>query len=226
MRLGYEPVGREFPVFLHPTTHEEHALARLERKVAPGYRGFTTQFAPTVTLEEDLKRRDLTINAMAEDENGALIDPYGGQADLAARLLRHVSEAFVEDPVRILRVARFAARYAELGFRIAPETLELMRRITAEGEVRTLVPERVWQETERALDEEHPEVYFQVLRECGALAVIFPESMRSLACRSRRAGTRRSIPACTCCWRCAMPPRTRPRTRCASRCSRTIWARR
>jgi tRNA nucleotidyltransferase (CCA-adding enzyme) len=175
VRLGYEPVGREFPVFLHPTTHEEHALARLERKVAPGYRGFTTQFAPTVTLEEDLKRRDLTINAMAEDENGALIDPYGGQADLAARLLRHVSEAFVEDPVRILRVARFAARYAELGFRIAPETLELMRRITAHGEVRTLVPERVWQETERALDEEHPEVYFQVLRECGALAVIFPE---------------------------------------------------
>jgi tRNA nucleotidyltransferase (CCA-adding enzyme) len=175
VRLGYEPVGREFPVFLHPTTHEEHALARLERKVAPGYRGFTTQFAPTVTLEEDLKRRDLTINAMAEDENGALIDPYGGQADLAARLLRHVSEAFVEDPVRILRVARFAARYAELGFRIAPETLELMRRITANGEVRTLVPERVWQETERALDEEHPEVYFQVLRECGALAVIFPE---------------------------------------------------
>ncbi len=175
VRLGYEPVGREFPVFLHPSTHEEHALARLERKVAPGYRGFTTQFAPTVTLEEDLKRRDLTINAMAEDENGALIDPYGGQADLAARRLRHVSEAFVEDPVRILRVARFAARYAELGFRIAPETLELMRRITAEGEVRTLVPERVWQETERALDEEHPQVYFQVLRECGALAVVFPE---------------------------------------------------
>ncbi|HEY7996220.1 MAG TPA: multifunctional CCA addition/repair protein [Steroidobacteraceae bacterium] len=175
LRLGYEPVGREFPVFLHPTTHEEHALARLERKVGPGYRGFTTQFAPSVTLEEDLKRRDLTINAMAEDENGVLIDPYGGQADLAARLLRHVSEAFVEDPVRILRVARFAARYAELGFRIAPETLELMRRITAEGEARTLVPERVWQETERALDEEHPEVYFQVLRDCGALAVIFPE---------------------------------------------------
>ena len=175
VRLGYEPVGREFPVFLHPTSHEEHALARLERKVGPGYRGFTTQFAPSVTLEEDLKRRDLTINAMAEDENGALIDPYGGQADLAARLLRHVSEAFVEDPVRILRVARFAARYAELGFRIAPETLELMRRITAEGEARTLVPERVWQETERALDEEHPEVYFQVLRDCGALAVIFPE---------------------------------------------------
>jgi tRNA nucleotidyltransferase (CCA-adding enzyme) len=175
MALGYEPVGREFPVFLHPATHEEHALARLERKVGPGYRGFTTQFAPTVTLEEDLRRRDLTINAMAEDERGALIDPYGGQADLAARTLRHVSEAFVEDPVRILRVARFAARYAPLGFRVAPETLELMRRITASGEARTLVPERVWQETERALGEARPEVYFQVLRECGALAVIFPE---------------------------------------------------
>jgi len=173
--LGYEPVGREFPVFLHPTTHEEHALARLERKVGPGYRGFTTQFAPTVTLEEDLRRRDLTINAMAEDEGGAIIDPYGGQADLAARVLRHVSDAFVEDPVRILRVARFAARYAPLGFRIAPETLELMRRITAAGEARTLVPERVWQETERALQEARPEVYFETLRACGALAVIFPE---------------------------------------------------
>jgi tRNA nucleotidyltransferase (CCA-adding enzyme) len=173
--LGYQPVGREFPVFLHPLTHEEHALARLERKVGPGYRGFTTQFAPSVTLEEDLRRRDLTINAMAEDTQGAIIDPYGGQADLAARTLRHVSEAFVEDPVRILRVARFAARYAALGFRVAPETLELMRRITASGEARTLVPERVWQETERALGEAQPEVYFQVLRACGALAVIFPE---------------------------------------------------
>jgi tRNA nucleotidyltransferase (CCA-adding enzyme) len=175
LRLGYEPVGREFPVFLHPHTHEEHALARLERKVAPGYRGFTTQFAPTVTLEEDLQRRDLTINAMAEDENGALVDPYGGQADLKARVLRHVSPAFVEDPVRILRVARFAARYADLGFHVAPETLELMRRITAEGEAATLVPERVWQETERALGEMRPEVFFEVLRACGALAVIFPE---------------------------------------------------
>ena len=175
VRLGYEPVGREFPVFLHPTTHEEHALARLERKVGPGYRGFTTQFAPSVTLEEDLKRRDLTINAMAEDENGVLIDPYGGQADLAARLLRHVSEAFVEDPVRILRVARFAARLAPLGFRVAEETLALMRRITDSGEARTLVPERVWQETERALAEAHPEVFFDTLRACGALAVIYPE---------------------------------------------------
>jgi tRNA nucleotidyltransferase (CCA-adding enzyme) len=175
LALGYQPVGREFPVFLHPQTHEEYALARLERKSGPGYRGFTTQFAPSVTLEEDLKRRDLTINAMAQAEDGTLIDPYGGRADLEARVLRHVSEAFVEDPVRILRVARFAARYAELGFQVAPETLELMRQITSSGEARTLVPERVWQETERALAEERPEVYFEVLRACGALAVVFPE---------------------------------------------------
>src|SRR5579871_3458489 len=175
VRLGYEPVGREFPVFLHPSTHEEHALARLERKTGPGYRGFTTQFSPEVTLEEDLRRRDLTVNAMAEDEQGVLIDPYGGAADLRARVLRHVSEAFVEDPVRILRVARFAARYAGLGFTVAPETLALMRRIVDAGEARTLVPERVWQETERALAEAHPQVYFETLRGCGALAVVFPE---------------------------------------------------
>ena len=175
VRLGYQPVGREFPVFLHPATHEEYALARQERKVGPGYRGFTTQFAPGVTLEEDLRRRDLTINAMAEDENGALIDPYGGTADLAARRLRHVSEAFVEDPVRILRVARFAARFAGLGFRVADETLALMSRIVDAGEARTLVPERVWQETERALAEAHPDVFFETLRASGALAVIFPE---------------------------------------------------
>jgi tRNA nucleotidyltransferase (CCA-adding enzyme) len=175
VRAGYQPVGREFPVFLHPQTHEEYALARLERKVAPGYRGFTTQFSPDVTLEDDLRRRDLTINAMAETEDGKIIDPYGGQADLAARWLRHVSEAFAEDPVRVLRVARFAARFAALGFRIAPETLELMRRMTAAGEVRALVPERVWQETERALGEAQPEVFFETLRACGALAVVFPE---------------------------------------------------
>jgi tRNA nucleotidyltransferase (CCA-adding enzyme) len=175
VRLGYTPVGREFPVFLHPLTHEEHALARLERKVGPGYRGFTTQFAPSVTLEEDLKRRDLTINAMAQDESETLIDPYGGQRDLQARVLRHVSEAFVEDPVRIVRVARCAARYANLGFHVAEETLALMRRMTQAGEARTLVPERVWAETERALGESQPEVYFQTLRACGALAVIFPE---------------------------------------------------
>src|SRR5579859_6202517 len=174
-RAGYLPVGREFPVFLHPATHEEYALARLERKVGPGYRGFTTRFSPDVTLEEDLRRRDLTINAMAESEAGELIDPYGGQADLAARVLRHVSASFTEDPVRVLRAARFAARFASRGFRIADETLELMRRMVASGEVSALVAERVWQETERALAEEHPEVFFATLRACGALAVIFPE---------------------------------------------------
>jgi tRNA nucleotidyltransferase (CCA-adding enzyme) len=172
---GYLPVGREFPVFLHPATHEEYALARLERKVAPGYRGFTTEFSPEVSLEEDLKRRDLTINAIAESDAGELIDPYGGRADLEARLLRHVSDAFIEDPVRVLRVARFAARLASRGFRVADETLALMRRMSASGELAALVPERVWQETERALDTEHPEVFFQTLRECGALAEIFPE---------------------------------------------------
>jgi tRNA nucleotidyltransferase (CCA-adding enzyme) len=174
-RDGFVSVGREFPVFLHPITHEEYALARLERKVAPGYRGFTTQFSPDVTLEEDLKRRDLTINAMAESSSGEIIDPYGGRRDLEARLLRHVSDAFVEDPVRILRVARFAARYAELGFRVADETRELMSRMTAAGEVDALVSERVWQETERALEEPRPDVYFETLRSCGALRVIFPE---------------------------------------------------
>jgi len=172
---GYIPVGREFPVFLHPVSHEEYALARLERKVAPGYRGFATEFSPGVTLAEDLRRRDLTINAIAESATGELIDPYGGRADLEARLLRHVSDAFVEDPVRVLRVARFAARFAALGFRVADETLALMRRMSASGELAALVPERVWQETGRALDTAHPEVFFQTLRECGALAAIFPE---------------------------------------------------
>ena len=174
-RQGYVPVGREFPVFLHPKTREEYALARLERKVAPGYRGFATQCSPDVTLEEDLRRRDLTVNAMAESDSGEIIDPYGGRRDLEARLLRHVSEAFVEDPVRVLRVARFAARYAALGFRVAEETLGLMRRMTESGELSALVPERVWQETERALGETHPEVFFETLRECGALRVIYPE---------------------------------------------------
>ncbi len=174
-RQGFVSVGREFPVFLHPQTHEEYALARLERKVAPGYRGFTTQFSPDVTLEEDLRRRDLTINAMAETPSGEIVDPYGGQRDLEARLLRHVSDAFVEDPVRVLRVARFAARYAELGFSVAEETVALMRAMTDSGELTALVPERVWQETERALGESRPDVFFETLRECGALQVIFPE---------------------------------------------------
>jgi tRNA nucleotidyltransferase (CCA-adding enzyme) len=174
-RAGFTPVGRDFPVFLHPTTKEEHALARLERKVAPGYRGFTTEFSPDVTLEDDLKRRDLTINAMAEDDSGQVIDPYGGLRDLEARLLRHVSEAFAEDPVRILRVARFAARYAPLGFRVADETMALMRRMVADGEANALVAERVWTETEKALGEPAPDVFISVLRECGALAVVYPE---------------------------------------------------
>ena len=172
---GYRRVGRDFPVFLHPTSHEEYALARTERKTAPGYRGFETRFAPDVTLEEDLGRRDLTINAIAKDSDGTLIDPYGGAADLAERRLRHVSAAFVEDPVRILRVARFAARFAPLGFEIAPDTLALMQSMVAAGEAGALVPERVWQETVKALAEPAPQVYFAVLRSTGALAVIFPE---------------------------------------------------
>ena len=174
-RAGYLPVGRDFPVFLHPKTKEEHALARLERKVAPGYRGFTTEFSPDVTLEDDLRRRDLTVNAMAEDAAGNVIDPYGGKRDLEARLLRHVSEAFPEDPVRILRVARFAARYAPLGFSVADETMALMRQMVADGEANALIAERVWTETEKALGEPRPDVFISVLRECGALKVVYPE---------------------------------------------------
>jgi tRNA nucleotidyltransferase (CCA-adding enzyme) len=172
---GYTPVGRDFPVFLHPQTKAEHALARRERKTGPGYRGFVTEFSPDITLDEDLLRRDLTINAIAQAPDGTLSDPYGGQKDLAARVLRHVSPAFSEDPVRILRVARFAARFAPLGFTVHESTLTLMRQMVQAGEVAALVPERVWQETERALGEARPEVFFEVLRACGALAVIFPE---------------------------------------------------
>ena len=174
-RLGYRAVGRDFPVFLHPETHEEYALARLERKVAPGYRGFTTDFSPAVTLEQDLQRRDLTINAMARDATGRIIDPFGGQADLAARRLRHVSPAFAEDPVRILRVARFAARFASLGFTVAPECMALMREMVAAGEADALVSERVWRELERSLSEDSPQRCLEVLRDCGALAVLLPE---------------------------------------------------
>jgi len=173
--LGYRPVGKDFPVFLHPQTGEQYALARTERKTGPGYYGFATRFSPDVTLEEDLARRDLTINAMAESASGGIVDPWGGRRDLAARLLRHVSPAFVEDPLRVLRVARFAARFAPLGFAVAPETLELMRAVVASGEMAALVPERVWTETERALGEPDPVAYFDVLRDCGALAVVFPE---------------------------------------------------
>ncbi len=175
LALGYQQVGRDFPVFLHPETRDEHALARTERKSAPGYRGFEVHASPDVTLEEDLVRRDLTINAMAQDEQGHIIDPYHGQRDLELKLLRHVSPAFSEDPVRILRVARFAARYAHLGFRVADETMELMRQMVADGEVDALVAERVWQEFHRALGERHPETFLQTLRECDALKVILPE---------------------------------------------------
>jgi tRNA nucleotidyltransferase (CCA-adding enzyme) len=174
-RLGFRPVGRDFPVFLHPETHEEHALARTERKTAAGYRGFAIHCSPDVTLEEDLRRRDLTVNAMARDQHGRLIDPFGGQADLQDKLLRHVSEAFAEDPVRILRVARFAARFAPLGFTVAPETVQLMRAMVESGEVDALVPERVWQETHKALCEARPDAFLATLRDCGALARIFPE---------------------------------------------------
>ena len=170
---GFQPVGKDFPVFLHPRTHEEYALARTERKSGRGYKGFTVYATPDVTLEEDLRRRDLTINAMAEDPAGALIDPYGGQRDLDARIFRHVSEAFAEDPVRILRVARFAARFTD--FSVAPETSALMRQMVDNGEVDALVPERVWQEVARGLMEAQPSRMFQVLRDCGALARLFPE---------------------------------------------------
>ncbi|HRK77396.1 MAG TPA: multifunctional CCA addition/repair protein [Thiobacillus sp.] len=171
--LGYQPVGKDFPVFLHPQTHEEYALARTERKSGQGYKGFKVYAAPDVTLEEDLRRRDLTINAMAEDAAGTLVDPYGGQDDLAARVFRHVSETFAEDPVRILRVARFAARFTD--FAVAPETNALMRRMVDNSEVDALVPERVWQEVARGLMEAQPSRMFQVLRDCGALARLFPE---------------------------------------------------
>ncbi len=175
IKAGFRPVGKDFPVFLHPQTHEEYALARTERKTAPGYTGFQFHAAPDVTLEQDLARRDLTINAMAESDSGEIIDPFGGQNDLQARLLRHVSPAFVEDPVRILRVARFAARFAGLGFKVAEETMQLMRKMVTNGEVEALVAERVWQEMQRALTEQQPAVFIQVLRDCGALAVLLPE---------------------------------------------------
>ncbi|MBK9161040.1 MAG: multifunctional CCA addition/repair protein [Nitrosomonadales bacterium] len=170
--LGFRPVGADFPVFLHPETHEEYALARTERKTARGYKGFSVYAAPDVTLEQDLLRRDFTINAIAEDQHGHLIDPYGGQADLEAGVLRHVSDAFSEDPVRILRAARFAARF---GFRIAPETRQLMCGMVGNGEVDALVAERVWQELARGLMENEPSRFFETLRDCGALARIFPE---------------------------------------------------
>lgn len=178
VELGYLPVGNDFPVFIKPDTGEEYALARTERKSGHGYGGFTFHAAADVSLEEDLVRRDLTINAMAEDDDGQLYDPYQGQADLDKKILRHVSEAFTEDPLRVLRVARFAARYHHLGFTIAPETMELMTAIASSGELDYLVAERVWKETERALGERSPDIYIEVLRQCGALDVLFPEVSR------------------------------------------------
>jgi tRNA nucleotidyltransferase (CCA-adding enzyme) len=172
---GFQRVGKDFPVFLHPDTREEYALARTERKTAPGYHGFDFDCSPDVTIEEDLQRRDLTINAIAQDADGTLIDPWGGLADIEQRVLRHVSEAFVEDPVRILRVARFAARYADLGFRVAGETMALMRRMVDDGEVDALVPDRVWKETELALAGRNSRIFFETLRNCDALRVLFPE---------------------------------------------------
>ncbi|WP_405078007.1 multifunctional CCA addition/repair protein [Pectobacterium versatile] len=172
---GYQQVGKDFPVFLHPVSRDEYALARTERKSGKGYTGFVCHAAPDVTLEQDLLRRDLTINAIARTERGDLIDPYHGRRDLESRVLRHVSDAFSEDPLRVLRVARFAARFAHLGFQIAEETMALMQKMAHEGELAYLTPERVWKETEKALGTSSPDVYFQVLRDCGALAVLFPE---------------------------------------------------
>ncbi|MDP5064722.1 MAG: multifunctional CCA addition/repair protein [Haliea sp.] len=175
LQLGYQQVGKDFPVFLHPETKDEHALARTERKQGHGYTGFAVHCDPAVTLEEDLVRRDLTINAMARDESGAIVDPYGGQRDLQARVLRHVSEAFIEDPLRVLRTARFAARYAHLGFTVAPETLALMSDIVRQGELAHLPAERVWVEMQRALGERNPDIFITVLRGCGALRALLPE---------------------------------------------------
>ena len=180
---GYRPVGRDFPVFLHPDTHEEYALARTERKHGRGYRGFEFFVSPDVTLDEDLARRDLTINAMARDEHGKLIDPFGGEADLRAGILRHVSPAFVEDPLRVLRVARFAARF---GFKVARETLALMRELSESGELSSLAPERVWQELSRGLMEPHPSRMISTLRDCGALALLLPEVDVRLGSRTAR----------------------------------------
>lgn len=175
LEQGYQQVGRDFPVFLHPKSREEYALARTERKSGNGYTGFVTWSSPDVTLEQDLQRRDLTLNAIARSADGELIDPYHGQRDIDARLLRHVSAAFVEDPLRVLRVARFAARFAHLNFRVADETQALMRDMAQSGELAHLTPERVWKETEKALASPNPQVYFQVLRDCDALQVLFPE---------------------------------------------------
>jgi tRNA nucleotidyltransferase (CCA-adding enzyme) len=191
VRAGFKPVGRDFPVFLHPRTHEEYALARTERKSGRGYRGFTVYAAPDVTLEDDLRRRDLTINAMAKAEDGTLIDPFGGKRDLEAGVLRHVSEAFAEDPVRILRVARFAARFA---FRVADETMALMQRMVVSGEADHLVAERVWQEIARGLAEPHPERTFEVLDKCGLARKLFDDVLPEREALGRAAQAAASLP--------------------------------
>jgi tRNA nucleotidyltransferase (CCA-adding enzyme) len=208
--LGYRPVGKDFPVFLHPATGEQYALARTERKTGPGYCGFATRFSPDVTLAEDLARRDLTINAMAQDDDGTLVDPHGGLRDLEARVLRHVSPAFVEDPLRVLRVARFAARFAPLGFRVAPETMELMRRIVAGGELAARTARRSTSRCCASAERSRP---------CS------PRSRRSTVCRSPRNGTPRSTRDCTPC-RCSKSRRaSRATRRCASQRSYTTSAR-
>ena len=173
--LGYKPVGKDFPVFLHPKSGEEYALARTERKTGAGYHGFKFHADPDVTIEDDLRRRDLTVNAIAVDEDGVVVDPFGGIADIESRVLRHVSDAFLEDPVRILRVAKFAARFARLGFAVAEETMQMMAEMVTNGEVDALVPDRVWKETEAALASDNPQVFFDVLRQCGALKRLYPE---------------------------------------------------
>lgn len=175
LQLGYKPVGKDFPVFLHPETGEEYALARTERKVSAGYHGFAFHTAPDVSIEDDLSRRDLTVNALAKDALGNIIDPHNGRADISAKTLRHVSDAFSEDPVRILRAAKFVARFHGLGFQIAAETMQLMQQMVVSGEVDALVPDRVWKETAAALSGPYPRVYFETLRECGALAILFAE---------------------------------------------------
>jgi tRNA nucleotidyltransferase (CCA-adding enzyme) len=175
INAGYKPVGKDFPVFLHPQSGEEYALARTERKTAKGYRGFAFNTSPDVTIEDDLSRRDLSINAIAKASDGTLVDPFGGLKDIKNRVLRHVSDAFVEDPVRVLRAAKFAARFHDLDFSLATETIQLMRRIVANGEVNALVPDRVWKETESALAAKNTRIYFETLRHCGALKVVFPE---------------------------------------------------
>lgn len=195
LEAGYQQVGRDFPVFLHPETKEEYALARTERKAGPGYHGFVCDASTDVTLEEDLARRDLTINAMAMDDTGQLIDPYDGAHDLQAKLLKHVSQAFTEDPVRVLRVARFAARYARLGFTVADETMKLMRQMAVQGELSHLVPERVWQEFHKSLHEQNPEVFIQVLQDADASAQVFLgcDALRLDSMRARLASVARHV---------------------------------